>query len=53
MGHREPGGDVDVQGVDLDGGQVVKGDRGFTRPGFGLEDDSIVGRHIGCPAGRW
>ena len=40
----EPGGDIDVRGVDLDGGQVVDGDRGFTRPGLGLEDDPVGGR---------
>ena len=51
VGHREPGGDVDVRGVDLEGGQLVEGDRGFTRPSLGLEDDSVGGRHVGCPVG--
>ena len=47
MRHRESGGDVDVRRVDLDGGQVVEGDRGFARPGLGLEDDSVSGLHVG------
>ena len=51
MGQCEPGGDVDVRGVDLDGGQVVEGDGGFTRPGLGVEDDSVGSRHVGCPVG--
>ena len=51
LGQGEPGGGVDVRGVDPDGGQVVEGGRGFTRAGLGLEDDSVGGRHTGCPVG--
>ena len=45
---REPGDDVDVRGVDLDGGQGVEGDRRFTRPRLALENDWVAGRHVGC-----
>ena len=53
MRHCEPGGVVDVRSVDLDGGQVVEveGDRGFTRSGLGLKDDSVDGRHVAVH--RW
>ena len=34
----EPGGDVDVRGVDLGGRQLVDGDRTFARPGLPLEE---------------
>ena len=36
-------------------GQVghVEGARGFARPGLGLEDDSVGGRHVGWFLGRW
>ena len=51
MRHGEPGGDVDVRRVDLDGVQVVEGDRGFTRPGLSLEDDSVGDRHVGWSLG--
>ena len=51
MRQREPGGDVDVRRVDLDGWQVVESDGGFERPGLGLEDDSVGGRHDGVPRG--
>ena len=47
----EPGGEVDARRVDLDGGQVVEGDCRFTRPGLGLDEDSVGGRHVGCPVG--
>ena len=51
MRHGEPGGDVDVRRVDLDGGQVVEGDRGFARAGLGIEDDSVGGCRVGCLLG--
>jgi len=47
----EPRGDVDVRGVDPDGGQVVESDGGFARQGRGLEDDSVVGM-LAVPWGR-
>ena len=42
---------VDVRRVDLDGGQVVEGDRRFARPSLGLEDDSVGGCRVGCLSG--
>ena len=44
MRHGEPGADVDVGRVDLDGGHVVEGDRGFARAGLGPRTTrSVVG----------
>ena len=37
----------------MDGGHVVECSRGFARPGLGLEDDSVGGRHVGWFLGRW
>ena len=51
MRQGEPCGDVDAGRVDLDGGQVVEGDRGFARAGLGLEDDSVGGCRVGCLLG--
>ena len=51
MRHGEPGRDVDVRCVDLDGGQVVEGDRGFARAGLGIADDSVGGCRVGCLLG--